>query len=116
MFQISRLNSHRLVGQLAQSNLKASQKSLKDRHDKYTTERALKPGGKVLVLIPIPGRSLQTRYFGPYIVGKKLSDLIYVLKTPDRHRRNQLCYVNMLKADYGRKSTQIMSILLHLLT
>ena len=54
---------------IAQDNLKF-QKSMKDRY-KYTTECTFTPADKVLVLLPIPGRPLQTRYFGPYVVEKK---------------------------------------------
>ena len=52
----------------------------------YRSELAFKPGDNMLVLLPIPGRILQARYFGPYIV-----------KTPDRFNSNQLCHVNILK-------------------
>ena len=34
---------------------------MKDRYDKYITERAFKPGDKVLVFLPVPGRPLQFR-------------------------------------------------------
>ena len=56
------------VCRLAQDNLKSSQISMKDRYDKYTSERTFKPGYEVLVLLPIPGRLLQATYFGPYVV------------------------------------------------
>ena len=39
---------------------------MKDRYDKYTTERVFKPGDKVL--LPIPDRPLHAGYFGPYVV------------------------------------------------
>ena len=86
-----------LVCYLAQHNLKSSQKFMKDRCDKYTTERAFKPVDKVLVLIFIPGRPLQARYFGPCVVEKKLCDLNYVVETQDRRKSNQLYDVNNVK-------------------
>ena len=59
---------------------------MKDRSDKYTTERTFEPGDTVLVLIPISGRALHDRYFGPCVVEKKLSDLSYIVKTLDRRK------------------------------
>ena len=54
-------------------------------------------GDKVLALLPIPGRPLQARYFGPYTVEKKASDLNYVITTPDRCKQKQLSHINTLK-------------------
>ena len=52
---------------------------------------------KFLALLPIPGRPLQARYFGPYTVEKKASDLNYIITTPGRRKEKQLCHINMLK-------------------
>ena len=43
---------------------------MKQNFDKNTKERSFKSGDKVLALLPIPGRPLQARYFGPYTVEK----------------------------------------------
>ena len=56
---------------------------MKDRCDTYTTERVLKPGDKMMLLLQIPDRSLQARYFGTYVVEKKKTTHLY--------------HVNMLK-------------------
>ena len=69
--------------------------------------RTFKPGDKVLVLLPVPERPLQARYFGPYIVEKKMSDFNYVLQKPDRRTQNQLCHINMLKPYYTRKGENV---------
>ena len=34
------------------------------------SDRNFEPGDKVLALLPIPGRPLQARYYGPYTVTK----------------------------------------------
>ena len=60
---------------------------MKKSYDKNTKERSFKSGDKVLALLPIPGKPLQARYFGPYTVEKKASDLNY---TPDRRKQKQL--------------------------
>ena len=61
----------------AKSNLKKSQGKMKQNFGKNTKERSFKSGDKVLALLPISGRPLQTRYFGLYTVEKKASDLNY---------------------------------------
>ena len=70
---------------------------MKQNFDKNTKERSFKSGDMVLALLPIPGRPLQARYFGPYTVEKKASDLNYIITTPDRRKQKQLCHINMLK-------------------
>ena len=75
---------------------------LKNRYDQNFISRTFKPGDKVLSLQPVPGRPLQAIYFGPFIVDKKMSDLNYVLQTPNRRKQKQLCHINMLKPYYTR--------------
>ena len=85
------------VCELAGANLSSSQKSMKKKYDVDAVERNFKPGQKVLALLPVPGNPLHFRFSGPYITEKKLSDLNYVLVTPNRRKQTQLCHVNMLK-------------------
>lgn len=70
---------------------------MKERYDTNTTESSFDPGQKVLALLPVPGNPLQARYFGPYVIKEKLSNLNCVLETPDRWKQMQLCHINMLK-------------------
>ena len=55
--------------------------------------------------MPIPGRPLQARYFGPYTIDKKTSDLNYIINTPGRRKNKQMCHVNMLKQYLDRDSS-----------
>ena len=55
----------------ARSNLKSAQSKLKLRYDENTQDRNFEPGDKVLALLPISGKPLQARYYGPYTVDKK---------------------------------------------
>ena len=91
----------------AKSNLKKAQGKMKQNFDKNTKERSFKSGDKVLALLPIPGRPLQARYFGPYTVEKKVSDLNYIITTPDRRKQKQLCHINMLKEYDDRDSSNV---------
>ena len=94
----------------AKSNLKSTQGKMKQNYDKNTKERSFKSGDKILALLPIPGRPLQARYFGPYIVEKKASDLNYIINTPDRRKQQQLCQNNMLKEYVDRNSSNVAPI------
>ena len=69
---------------------------MKERYDINTSERSFDPGQKVLALFPVPGNPLQARYFGPYVIKEKLSNLNHVLETPDKHKQTQLCHINMI--------------------
>ena len=93
--------------ELARANLSSSQKSMKKKYDVEAIERSFKPGQKVLVLLPVPGNPLHSRFFGPDVIQKKLSDLKYMIVTPDRHKQTQLCHVNMLKPYVERKSNLV---------
>ena len=94
----------------AKSNLKKAQGNMKQNFDKNTKERSFKSGDKVLALLPIPGRPLQARYFGPYTVEKKASDLNYIITTPDRRKQKQLCHINMLKEYIDRDSSNVAQV------
>ena len=54
----------------ARSNLKSAQSKLKSHYVEKAMDRNFESGDKVLALLPIPGRPLQARYYGPYTVKK----------------------------------------------
>ena len=82
---------------------------MKQNFDKINKERGFKSGDKVLALLPIFGRPFQTRYFGPYTVEKKASDLNYIIHvtTTDRRKQKQLCHINMFKEYVDRDSSNV---------
>ena len=63
----------------AWTNLKSAQRKMKRWHDENAKERKFMPGDRVLALLPIPGKPLQARYYGPYTVDKKIVMLITLL-------------------------------------
>ena len=79
----------------AKLNLKSTQGKMKQRYDKNTKERSFKPGDNVLALLSIPGRPLRARYFGPYTVEKRASDLNYIKTTRDRRKQKRLCHIKI---------------------
>lgn len=66
-------------------------------YDKNARNRNFKPGDKVLVFLHIPGHPLQARYYGPYEIESKISDVNYAVSTQDRQEQKQVCHINMLK-------------------
>ena len=83
---------------------------MKLRYDENAQDRNFEPGDKILALLPIPGKPLQARYYGPYTVDKKLSDVNYTVNTPGRRKQKQLCHINMLKKYIDRDSSVISSV------
>ena len=91
--------------EIARSNLKTSQGKMKARYDNHIIDRKSKPDDKVLALLSIPGRPLQAKYFEPYTIDKKASDVNYIIITPGRCKNKQMCHVNMLKEYFDRDSS-----------
>ena len=94
----------------AQSNLKSAKSKMKSHYDENALDNNFEPGDKVLALLPISGRPLQARYYVPYTVHKKLSDVNYIVNTPGRHKQKQLCHINMLKKYIDCDSSVISSV------
>ena len=61
-------------------------------------------------LFPVVGNPLQAKYSGRYKVVKKISDTNYLVRTPGRRKKTQVCHINMLKA-YHEKSKPELVIL-----
>ena len=94
----------------ARTNLKSEQRKMKHWYDENANERTFQPGDRVLALLPIPGKPLQARYYGPYTVDKKIIDVNYIVNTPERRKQKQLCHVNMLKQYIDRDSFSVTPI------
>ena len=80
------------------------------QYDENAKKRNFNPGDKVLALLPIPGKPLHARYYSPYTVDKKISDVNYIVNTPARRKKRQLCHVNMLKQYIERDSSSVTPI------
>ena len=77
---------------------------------KMQKKKKIMPRDRVLALLPIPGKPLQARYYGPYTADKKTSDVNYIVNTPGRRKQKQLCHVNMLKQYIDRDSPSVTPI------
>ena len=90
------------ASELARNHLQEVQEEMKVWYDRKARGRSFNPGDQVLVLLPIIGQPLQARYSGPYVIERKVGDLDYIVKTPDRRKKRQLCHINMLKSYHVR--------------
>ena len=70
--------------------------------DRPACQRTFQRGDKVLVLLPIPGNSLQAKFYRPYIIEQKLGPVDYIVSTPDRRKTKRVCHVNLLKQYHER--------------
>ena len=95
------------AGQIAKRNLQESQSKMKVWYDRKAKSRCFEPGDRVLVLFPVVGNPLQAKYSGPYKVVKKISDTNYLVKTPDRRKKTQVCHINMLKAYHEKPKPEL---------
>ena len=91
----------------AKENLKNAQRDMKIRYDKKAKVRKFEPGDKVLVFLPVPGQALQAKFFGPYTIDRKVSEVDYLVNTPFKRRAKRLCHVNMLKEYIDRDGVDI---------
>ena len=95
--------------EVARSNLKSAQNKMKLYFNENAQNRNFDPGDKVIALSPIPGRLLQARYYGPYTVEKKLSDVNYIVNTPGRRKQNN--YVTLTSFEISEDIWSISIIL-----
>ena len=101
--------------ELARKRLKTVQSEMKIRYDRNTVHRYFQAGDKVFVLLPLSGHPLKARFHGPYEIIRKVSDLNYVLKTPDRRKKIQLCHINVIRSYYERgKQNPLLALVLSL--
>ena len=85
---------------------------MKLRYDENAQDRNFEREDKVLALLPILGKPLQARYYDPYTVDKKLSDVNNIVNTPGNRKQKQLFHINMLKKYIDRDSSAISPVIL----
>ena len=82
---------------LVRSNLQMAQRKMKAQYDKKAVECTFEVGDTVLVLLPMCREKLGVKYYGPYMVSKRIGKCNYVIDTPDRRKKSRLCHINLLK-------------------
>src|SRR6218665_2508503 len=61
-----------------------------------------KEGELVLVLLPLIGKPLQAKFFGPYVIERRIGEVDYVVRTPDRRKSRRVVHVNLLRKYLAR--------------
>lgn len=82
---------------MARYNLASAQSKMKKLYDRQVEKHVFLIGDQVLALLPIISSPFQAKFGGPYSVVKKVSELNYVIATPDHRSPTQLCHINWLK-------------------
>ncbi len=82
---------------LAKKKLSKSQIKMQQHFDRKAKLREFQVGDQVLALLPLPANPFQAKFTGPYSVVKRLSNNNYLLNTPDRRKKVQVCHSNLLK-------------------
>ncbi|KAL2103191.1 hypothetical protein ACEWY4_000059 [Coilia grayii] len=81
----------------SQKALARSQCKMQRLFNRKAVARCFEKGDQVLALLPVISSPFQARFAGPYTIVKCLSDRNYLLLTPDRKKRVQVCHANLLK-------------------
>ena len=89
---------------MAKIHLEKAQGKMKRLYDRQAEVHVFCPRDQVLANLPVVGSPFQARFGGPYSVVRQVTDLNYLISTPDRRKTTQLCHVNMLKPYFPRTS------------
>lgn len=81
----------------AQKALGEAQTKMKRLFNRKAKVRSFNPGDYILALLPMPNNPFHAKFVGPYKVEKYVSDMNYLISTPDRRKKVQLCHINLLK-------------------
>ncbi|XP_068229342.1 uncharacterized protein [Palaemon carinicauda] len=79
----------------AHENLSIAQDKMKLNFDNKAKTRSFRPGGSVLMLVPIR-KTFENRYEGPYTVMSRNKDN-YVISTPGKRKSEKMVHINLLK-------------------
>ena len=69
-----------------------AQARMKRRYDEKAQPREFQVGEEVLALLPLQGKFLAAQCSGSYVVERRVGEVDYVVKTPDRCKSHQLCH------------------------
>ena len=82
---------------IVKDNVKEAQQQQKTWYDKTVTERELKPGEEVLVLLSTSSNKLLAQWQGPYWVTRKVGKVHYEIDMPSKRNRRKVFHMNMFK-------------------
>eukprot|EP00061_Rhincodon_typus_P005238 g24510.t1 len=76
---------------------------MKQEADKKSKIRTFSHVESILVLLPVVRDPFKAKFSSPYQIEKKLSQVNYLVKMPDRKKTFLVCHVNVLKPYYDRE-------------
>ena len=76
-----------LAGKLATEHVCVAQTKIKRLYDRRAVARVFSPGDQVLALLPILGSPFGAKYSDPFTVLRKISEINYVVSTPERRKK-----------------------------
>ncbi len=83
---------------IALRKLGKTQKKMQRLFDRKVQARSFQVGEQVLALLPVLSSPFQAKFTGPYTIVKCYPNNNYLLNTPDRRKKVQVCHVNLLKS------------------
>ena len=81
-----------------------AQSKMQRLYNRRAKHRSFNLGDKVLALLPLLSSPFQAKFSGPYEIVKCFNDHNYVLSTPDRRKKVQVCHINLLKPYFSSLS------------
>src|SRR6218665_4000891 len=88
--------------EVVNANEEIVKKRFKFWYDRNTKPVSYKEGALVLVLLPLIGKPLQAKFFGLYVDEKRIGEIDYVVRSPDRRKSRRVVHVNLLEKYISR--------------
>lgn len=99
---------------IALRKLGKTQKKMQRLFDRKVQSRSFQVGDQVFALLPVLSSPFQAKFTGPYTIAKCYPNNNYLLNTPDRQKKVQVCHVNLFLPELMSLSTTLMLVWLNL--
>ena len=86
----------------ATENVAKSQTKMKENYDKTASARVFEPGDKVLLFLPLGNSKLESKWQGPFVILRKITDVNYEVMMPNKRKSKRIIHVNMMKLWYDK--------------
>ena len=83
--------------EVVEENARRAQEKQKEYYDQKARELNLKPGDRVLLLLPSRAKKFVTQWQGPYEITRLTGKVNYEVSMSDKGGRKQIFHINLLK-------------------
>lgn len=90
------------MAEMVRENMEQAQTQQKAWYDRSARQRQLRPGQKVLLLLPTSEQKLLAKWQGPYEVVQQMGPATYEINLPGKRKPTQVFHVNLLKEWHDR--------------